>query len=185
MVPFSWHSTNFELLWPEHFSSYFIAFTGIIVLIFLWPKAIRSNLFLQRPDKTKAFCAAACLVIYFSSPSLLLNTAYAENTHYSQTLHDTKKRTGKKLEIDRATYKTATNTLECYIDKQLKVTNLPKIQSGTISIRGHFLDEETIELQAYHLHKTFRDYASYTGLFLALLLWSHTLYYQKFDHRNS
>ncbi len=184
LVPFSWHSTNFELLWPEHFSSYFIAFTGIIVLIFLWPKAIRSNLFLQRPDKTKALCAAACLIIYFSSPSLFLNTAYAENTHYSQTLHDTRKRAGKRLEIDRATYKAATNTLECYIDKQLKVSNLPKIQSGTISIRGHFIDEETIELQEYHLHRKFRDYASYTGLFLILLLWGHTFYYQKSYHRD-
>ena len=113
-----------------------------------------------------------------------MNTAYAKNTHYSQTLHDTKKRTGKKLEIDRATYKAATNTLECYIDKKLKIINPPRIQSGTISIRGHFLDEETIELQEYHLHKSFRDYASYTGLFLVLLLWGHTFYYQQSDHRN-
>lgn len=110
----------------------------------------------------KTLCATICLIIYFSSPSLLLNVAYAENTHYNQTLHDTMNRTGKKLEIDRATYKAATNTLECYIDKQLKVANLPKIQSGTISIRGRFLDEKTIELQAYHLHKTFAPLEPHT-----------------------
>ena len=179
LVPFSWHSTNFDLLWPEHFSSYLLAFSGILAFIVLWPKAIQSNLLLQRPSKTKALCAAICLTIYFSSPSLLLNNAYAENTHYSQTLNDTQTRTGKTLEIDRANYKATTDTLECYIDKQLKITNLPKIESGTISIRGHFLDEKTIELQEYHVHKIFRDYASYAGLFLVILLWSHTFFYQK------
>jgi len=184
LVPFSWHSTNFELLWPEHFSSYLLAFAGILVFIILWPKAIRNTLFLQRPRKIKTLCAATCLIIYFSSPSLLLNNAYAENTHYSQTLNDIKTRTGKKLEIDRATYKAATNTLECYIDKQLKIINIPKIESGTISVRGHFLDEKTIELKEFHVHEIFRDYASYTGLFLTLLLWSHTFFYQKSTHRN-
>ena len=179
LVPFSWHSTNFNLLWPEHFSSYLFALAGILTFIVLWPKAIQNNLLLQRPSRTKALCAVICLTIYFSSPSLLLNNAYAENTHYSQTLNDTQTRTGQKVEIDRANYKATTDTLECYIDKQLKITNLPKIESGTISIRGHFLDEKTIELQEYHVHKIFRDYASYTGLFLAILLWSHTFFYQK------
>ena len=187
LVPFSWHTTSFNLFWPEHFSSYIFACTGLLVFLFLWPKAVHNDLLLKKPGKTKAFCTITCLIFYFASPILLTNAAYCANIHYSKTLHDIQTRTGKELEIDRARYTAVTRTLECYIDKHLEIANLPAMESGIISIRGHFLDEKTIELQDHHVHKGFRDFASYAGLLLTLLLWIHSLISQKSlnpSHRN-
>ena len=188
LVPLSWHTTNFGLFWPEHFSRYLFAFMGVIVFLLLWHKAIHNDLMLQRPNRAQASCITACLIFYFASPIPLLGIAHDANTHYSKTLSDTKTRTGKKIEIDRAWYSATTNTLECYMGKDLKVTKPPISHSAIISIRGHFLDEKTIELQDSHVHQTFRDYASYAGLLLTLLLWAHSLLHQKQtnnSHRNT
>ena len=117
----------------------------------------------------------ACLSFYLISPTLLLSHAYAANTHYCITLSDIQTRTGKEVEIDRAQYTATNNTIECYIDKHITIAPRPINESGTISIRGYFLDKSTIKLTDYHVHRIFRDYASYTGLFLTLLLWTHSL----------
>ncbi len=188
LVPFSWQPTSFQLFWPEHFSSYSLSLIGLIVFLILWPKSIRTDLLLKKPNRAKTICATACLLFYFISPPLLLNSAYTANTHYCRTLSDSKTRTGKKLEIDRGKYTATSNTIECYIDKHLKIVDPPIIASGIISIQGYFVDEKTIKLTDYHVHKSFRDYASYAGLLLTLLLWTHTVLYQKSInniHRNS
>ncbi len=188
LVPFSWKPTNFHIFWPEHFSSYLLSFMGLIVFLTLWPKAIRKDLLLKKPKRLETICATACLLLYFVSPTLLLSSAYTANTHYCRTLNDNETRTGKKVEIDRAKYTATSNTIECYLDKHLKIVALPIIASGIISIQGRFVDENTITLTDYHVHKIFRDYASYAGLLLTLLLWAHSILYQKSNnniHRNS
>jgi len=179
LVPFSWQTTAFELFWPEHILSYLFTFMGTIVFLSLWRKAIRNDLLLQKPHIGKAFCATLCLLFYLCSPLLFIQTAYDANIHFSKTLCEKTKRTGKRIELDRARYNATHKTLECYIGKQLKVTNLPEIKPGPISIRGYFLDEHTIAMQEYHIHTSPRDYASYAGLLLTLLLWGHSLFFQR------
>ena len=185
LVPFSWYSTNFGLFWPEHISSYICTAIGFLICLFLWPKAIQNDLSLQKPTKRKAIYASICLIFYFSSPVLLISSAYNADVHYSQSLSNTQERTGKKLEIDRAQFNTATNTLQCYIDKNLKIANMSLMESATISIRGQFINNSTIELQNVHTHLAFRDFASYAGILLAILLWTHSLIYKNISpHRN-
>ncbi len=179
LVPFSWHTTSFNFFWPEHFSSYLLSGAGLILLLFLWPKAIKDDLLLKQPDRTKSFWATTCFIFYFASPILLTDAAHSADIHFSKTLNQTETRAGKRLEIDRATYNDATKLLECYMDKELKITNLPTSDSGIFSIRGHFIDKQTIELQDYHIHTVFRDVTSYIGLTLILLLWLHSFIYQK------
>ncbi len=179
LVPFSWHTTNFNLLWPEHFSNYILSGAGLLVLLILWPKAINDDLLLEKPCRKKTLLAATCLIFYFASPMALTASAYHADIHYSNTLNDRQTRTGKKIEIDRARYNTDTRFLKCYADKELKFTNLPATHSGSISIRGRFTDQETIELQEYHTHSFPRSLASYTGLLLTLLLWVHSLIRQR------
>ncbi len=175
LVPFSWYSTNFDLFWPEHFSNYIFSGAGLLVLLFLWPRAINDDLLLEKPGITKALLAVTCILLYFTSPILLTTSAYNADVHYSNTLNDKQTRTGKYVEIDRARVNTDTRFLECYIDKELRVTNLPVIHSGTISIRGHFTDPKTLKLQEYHIHSFPRSFASYVGLLLSLLLWLQSL----------
>ncbi len=179
LVPFSWHTTSFNLFWPEHYSSYLFSAAGLIILTIFWPKAIDTDLLLKKPDKIKSFVATTCLIFYFASPILLTNAAHSADIHYSKTLDNREMRSGKELEIDRATFNPVTRFLECYIDKELTISNLPTTDSKTISIRGRFINNNTIELQDYHIHSLFRDFSSYLGLLLTLLLWLHSFAHQK------
>jgi len=177
-APFSWHTTYFGFVWPEHFINYIFTFAGLITFAVLWPKAIQNGQLLQKPDKIKTVFAATCLIFYFCSPFLFLSTAYDANIHYCKTLSETTTRSSKEIELDRTKYNATTNTLECHIGTNIQIVNPPTIGSGTISIQGHFLDEKTIKLEKYHAHQISRDYSSYIGVLLALLLWSHTLFHQ-------
>ncbi len=181
LVPFSWKSLSFNLFWPEHFSSYLFAALGLTVFLFLWPKAIHEDIFLQKPGRKKTVVALSCLLLYFASPVLLSQAAYSANVHYGKTLNNRQERCGKELELDRAVYDATRHKLSCYMDNDLTLTNIPTLNSGIVSIRGHFLNPTTIEVKDLHVHSIFRDLASYVGLILTLLFWIHTLIHQ---HRN-
>lgn len=188
LVPFSWEATRFNLFWPEHFSSYLFAALGLATFLFLWPKSVNDDVFLKRPGRNKTAVALSCLVLYFASPVLLSQTAYSANIHYSKTLDIKESRSGKELQLDRAYYDAARRKLSCYMDTDLNLTNIPPLDSGIVSIRGRFLNPTTIEVTDVHVHKIFRDLASYAGLLLTLLFWIHTLIQQRpplfSNHRN-
>lgn len=177
-APFSWHTTSFAFVWPEHFISYILTFSGLLVLIVFWTKAIHNRNLLKKPSKLKLTCIAGCLLFYFCSPPIFNNGAYMADIQYGKTLSEAAKRPGKFIELDRAEYLAATHTLISSIGGAIQVENPPPIESGTLSIKGHFLDEKSIQLENYHLHNISRDYSSYLGLLLSLLLWVQTLFYQ-------
>ena len=175
LAPFSWEMLHFNLFWPEHFSSYLLSGIGLLTLLILWRNAVHNDLKLQRPNRTKSLCLTACLLLYLISPLLFLNGAYEADTHYSQTLDKVKDRRGKEVALDRATYSATNHTLKSYSGGRFKVSNPPPVESGILSIQGHFLDGATIEISDYHFHPPYRDPASYAGLLLALLFWTHSL----------
>ncbi len=183
LLPLSWQTTNFGLFWPEHFSNSLFTVIGIAILLLYWPKAIHTGPLLKKPDTLKTLCFATCLIVYFFSPAFLINTAYDADIHYSKTLSGTEPRTGKKVELDRARYSAANKSIRCYTGEQLSIANPPLNSPSIITVRAQFLDETTLHLTEYHVHGVNRDYASYIGLLLILLLWTHTLYFQ-ISHKN-
>jgi len=46
----------------------------------------------------------------------------------------------------------------------------------TLSIRAKFINEHTAQVIEYHVHSSFRDWASYLGLFLVLIFWITNVY---------
>lgn len=187
LAPFSWHTTNFALFWPEHSISYLLTIVGVAVLIFTWPKTIQSDLLLQKPDKTKTICLTLALMCYFTSPFLFIKAAHNADVHYSKTLLDKWEQTGKTIEIDRGSYNSKTKTIAPYTNNAIPLNNPPAVKTGTLSIRGTFDHKSNITIIEYHEHKKHRDYASYMGLLLILLLWLHSIIRKKstLAHRNS
>lgn len=178
LVPFSWQTTNFGLFWPEHFSIYLFTAMGVVAFICFWPKAIHSSPLLKKPAAARIFCLTSCIILYFGSPPLLLNAAYEADRHYSKTLTDTNTRTGKPVELDRARYSAAKQSVRCYTGEHLSIANPPPTTAAIVSFRARFLGENTLQIMEYHPHRINRDYASYAGLLLTLLLWTHTLFSQ-------
>ncbi len=179
LVPFSWQSINSGLFWPDHISTYLFTFMGAAAFIFYWPQAIHSAPLLKRPDNTQTACLLLCLSSYCLSPLLLINTAHEADTHYCKTLTDTVTRTGKRVELDRAEYSATKQRIHCYTGEQFSLVNPPSDIAATVSLRAQFITPTTLEITEYHSHRTNRNYASYAGLLLTLLLWIHTLFTQK------
>lgn len=184
MAPFSWQTSNFGFFWPEDSTTYVFTFIGIAVFILCWSKTIKTDLLLQRPNKKKTAALLFLLLFYFTSPILFTAQAYDADLHYSKTLLNHGQRSGKKVEIDRGSYNNKTQTISCYADNALNISNPPAISSGNLSIRGIFKDEKSIIITEYHTHKQFRDQASYAGLILTLMLWLHSLLRLKYPPTN-
>ncbi len=175
LAPFAWHTTNFAFFWPEHSISYLLSAMGLAVLIFHWPKAIKSELFLQKPNKAKTICLTITVLLYVTGPLLFITAAYNADMHYSKTILNKWEQSGKRIEIDRGSYNKLAKTIATYADNALSINNPPTVKSGALSIKGVFDKKNTITITEYHEHKCYRDYASYVGLFLILLLWLHSI----------
>jgi len=179
LLPFSWQLTNFAFFWPEDLPSYLLTALGFVVLVCWWPQAIKSDLFLQKPDSRKRIAMVCLLICYLFAPLLFIGPAYNADMHYSQTISDKKKRAGKTVEIDRAYYDTQTQSLAAYADKNIHVNNPPPIQEGKLSVKGIFTGTDSITITEYHSHNRYRDYASYAGLLSTLLLFIFAGYARK------
>lgn len=175
LLPFSWHSTNFAFFWPEHAITYLLIATGGIVLVVCWPQAVKSELFLQKPNTKKTIGLAFALIFYITSPFFFIEAAYNADVHYSRTILNKWEQAGKTVEIDRGNYTQQTQSIDSYAAKALPLNNPPAVKTGIVSIRGIFDQKNRITVTEYHEHKSHRDYASYAGLFLVLLLWSHSI----------
>lgn len=175
LLPFSWHTTNFALFWPEHAITYLFIAMGGVALIVYWPQAVKSELFLQKPNTNKTICLAFTLIFYITSPFFFIEAAYNADVHYSKTIRNKWEQVGKTVEIDRGNYKQQTQSIDSYAAKALPLNNPPAVETGIVSIRGIFNQNNRITVTEYHEHKSHRDYASYAGLFLVLLLWSHSI----------
>lgn len=175
LAPFSWHTTNFGFFWPEDSITLLISAAGIAALIYYWPKADKSKLFLQKPNRIKAVFLAVFAIGYFTIPLLFIKDAYNADVHYSKTILNKSEQLGKPVEIDRGNYNSITKTIGNYADSALPLNNPPKIDSGSLSIKGIFDQKNRITVTEFHEHKGFRDYASYAGLLSILLIWLHSI----------
>jgi hypothetical protein len=179
LAPFSWHTTNFAFFWPEHAASHILTIMGVATLLFTWQNAIQSDLLLRKPDKKKAICLILTLICYLTAPFFFANAAYNGDVHYSKTIHEKLDQAGKIIEIDRGNYTKETQTITAYTNETISLNNPPAVKTGTLSIRGTFDQKNKITITEYHEHKSHRDYASYAGLFLILLLWLHSLIHKE------
>ena len=171
LAPFSWHTSNFAFFWPEDSINYVLLAAGIIVCIVYGPKAVKNDLFLQKPDKIKVTCLTFALIVYILGPVFFIDAAYNADIHFSRTIIDKSQQATKRIEIDRGRYNIQTKTIATYADDALSLNNPPEIKGTSLSIKGVFDQKNSITITEYHEHTMNRDYASYAGLFFTLFLW--------------
>jgi hypothetical protein len=111
---------------------------------------------------------------YFILPLVLLNWPESANNHYVKTLRDAESRQGSYIEFDRARYKPLNvgNVLITFAEEEILVKGLKLKYPATVSVRGYFLDNNSVHTTEFHIHSDwFRDVASYTGLTLIAVMW--------------
>ena len=113
-------------------------------------------------------------VVYFTLPFLLMQFPLEYNNHFVKTLSDYENRTGKQIELDRKKIKFEGSSNSYFIESidksYIKLVGIEKTAAYKISIKGKFIDNNTIKVAEFHEHIIwFRDGASYIGLGFILI----------------
>ena len=175
LAPFSWLLTNFGSYWPEQLPALLLTLAGLIIFpFFAWKDRAREILFILHWQRQAAGLLLLCL--YLLLPLFLLGGPLAADNHFTATLRNPQ-RTGRAIEIDRKPYHAQQSTIDTISGEQLTVTgsNLPK-QDTNLSIKGVFIDNNTILISKYHVHSPLRDLYSKIGISLLLASWLVALF---------
>jgi hypothetical protein len=177
LVPLDWRLTRFDLFWPEHAITYLLTLAGLGCFIVTWPRAARCVLKFSR-ERWRWGVAVLLGVAYFVLPLLWMPSALAADHHFVATLRSEDRRTGSRLELDRARFQFDPEdpVLLTFAGEDLRVIGLPVHHDGVVSVRGQFAAPDTLEVQDHHLHRAgLRDLGSFAGLGLVTGLWALVL----------
>ena len=173
-APFSWAQLNFELFWPESLPTYLLTLLGLGYVGWVWKSVIIESPLLPNLSSHKVILAIGFVGLYFLLPIGLLNGPLMENNHYIKTLQDKNTRVGHEIEFDRNSYAKMPqkNILQSWTNEEFQILGQGLDQSGSVSLRGRFLDPSRIQLIEIHEHvRGFRDGSSYIALVLLLSMW--------------
>ncbi len=171
-APLSWSMTRFDFFWPESLPTYLITSVGAIVIAWELRPGRRMAAAIV-VNRRRVVASAVFLAAYSLAPLLAMPSVDAHDVHYIRTLREIRERPGSRIEIDRAPFVREGDRgfVLLWTGERLEIVgSLPK-GGGHLSLRGWFESEDTIRLDAAHLHRFDRDVASYIGLLALALLW--------------
>lgn len=175
-APFSWQLTSFALFWPEELPSRLLALLGLLLFpAAAWLDRRREIRFLRSRQRQGAglLLLLACLLL----PCGLFTGPLAADSHFAATLL-AENRSGSWIEFDRRPYQAKEQSLLAWSGETLRLEvpfgSLPE-EDGTLSVRGRFLDHQTILLADWHPHRSGRGLRSLLGIFLLIAVWSVAL----------
>jgi hypothetical protein len=183
LAPFSWQTIDLGIIWPEHYAGYIFSGIGIVYLLFMWRTTQQEGLALSRSPRWKS--AIVCLAIYIFSPFVFMEQQEKSNTNFIQLKKDAEIRSGQSIELDRVSFEKETSTVTIFAREKLSATGALPQQSGTISLKGRFLSPDSLHIEQFHIHNSYRFYASQVGLFLVLLIWLNLLISRRFPPNSS
>ncbi|MFD2740012.1 hypothetical protein ACFSUD_10560 [Sulfitobacter aestuarii] len=179
-APFDWRVVNFGFYWPEHLTSYLLTAFGFGYAMLVFLRNDASAWRMSRPGTGKSSAALFCLILWGAAPLAFMSAAERANVHDTQVLRQKEARIGREIAFDR------TNVLPDHGQRReilpwsgerLTISGDIPTDAGKISLRGHFVAPDVIEVAAVHVHTSGpRDWFSYLGLAMILALWGHSWY---------
>ena len=177
-APMSWTLWNAGWFWPESPVTYLVTILGLATVAWIARKMWRGEIPepLINPNPTPKYLGAAviCMVGYLLMPFPFMQGPEAADNHFVHTLREKDTRTGKPIAFDRVAYRKeeSRGTVRTFGKEILYLDSTPLNHSGTLSLKGRFIDQNTLHLNEWHEHTPFvRDTASILGLGVLAVLW--------------
>lgn len=176
-APLDWRLLNLSFFWPENWPSHLLSLLGIGYVVWaawrIGPGAFRP----ARLPVWRWIAVVALFALYFSGPFALMPKAEAANLHFAGTFRDVAARPGHEVAFDRAKIlgdRDGCLRLTIWTGETLCLVGLPIPPSAhTVSVRGRFVDAETVEVAEIHLHSPGRrDMITIFGLGIVIVWWS-------------
>jgi hypothetical protein len=173
-APFSWQLLNLGLFWPESAVILVATAFGLGYFLYAWWAKPGQSIALSMGLQARTAIGFVLLGVYLLAPLLFVADSEKANNHYMAVLRDRSQRTGKYIEFDRSySFRRDGNLiLRLFTGEEFVLVGTLDAASGNISVRGRFVDENTVEVHDLQEHSAgFRDGASMLGLFLVAVLW--------------
>lgn len=173
-APFSWTLHNWGWFWPESLTAILCTAVGVIYLLWAMRRPPRPE---HAPSSSRALrltLGTVCLAAYALLPFALWQESYAADNQFVKTLCERDQRAGRYIEMDRANYvpHAAGAKIFSLVGEGIEVQGQPRERTATVSVKGQFLDAETLRIDQLQVHwPWFRDGASYLGLIWLVVLW--------------
>ena len=173
MAPLSWELTHFSFFWPESPITFILTGFGLIFILLKWQQSIKSPINLTLRPSARIYLCAGLFIVYMISPFYMMNGPLNEDNHFINTFKNYDSRPGKYVEFDREKFihQDSENYIKTYTGEKINVSGIKGEHSMIVSARAHFVKKNKVNVLEHHEHlPMFRDYASYLGLFLILLV---------------
>lgn len=169
-APWSWTPLNYGVVWPESALVLALSAVGLVFVLSTLRarRAARPLLCLTRGRVVTALLLAAAWLVL---PALLSGGPYRADTHGLRTLREREQRAGRFLVLDRAVRaeRPEGTVVRTFANEPLRLSGASIPPARLVSIRGTFLDPQTIAVADFHVHPRGtlrRDGATYVGLAL-------------------
>jgi hypothetical protein len=177
-APLSWDHLNLGLFWPEDIPTLALTGFGLIYFVYAWLRIPPAPFDLTWPKGRILALSTVCFATYFSLPWAFMPAVEAADSHYVGTLRDVEARPGRVVEFDRSKFRhePGGGVLLTWAEETIALRGAGLDASATVSLRGRFIDGQTVRVEAVHVHAPLlRDASSYLGLALILLTWVRPL----------
>jgi hypothetical protein len=174
LAPFSWKLQSLDFFWPESWVTIVMTLAGVAYYLWAFRHFAREPLPVSHPYRKQLLVVLGLAAVYLAGPLILLEAPLRHDNHSIQTLREREMRPGRSLELDRVRYldTEGTDAVRTFAGERLAVSGIDLARSGTVSVRGRFVDGNTVWVSEMHRHwGRIRDIPSYLGLALVGVLW--------------
>jgi hypothetical protein len=174
IAPFSWTLQNWGWFWPESWITVLCTVAGAIYLVWAMRHRPQPQQSPTSSHTTRLGLAAVCVTAYFLLPFAFWHGPYTADNYFIKTLRERHARAGRYIEMDRVDYVPHADGANIFslVGEAIGVQGQPRNRAAKVSIKGTFLDVETIRIDQLHIHWPWlRDGASYIGLIGLGVLW--------------
>jgi hypothetical protein len=178
VAPFSWDLVNFGLFWPESLLIYLLTAFGVVYTVGRLRHAEVGPVGLSFGSPKGILLALALLGAYYSVPLALLHGPQERDNHSIKTLREKADRGGREVALDRSLYlkRASGDVVRTFAREELRTVGKVATTTGHVSIRGRFIDADTILVRDLHYNNArLRDWANYIGLLLVAVIWVRSL----------
>lgn len=184
-APFSWTMWNAGWFWPESLVTYGLTMLGLVYVLWVWRGSCQEPLINLQTRPVFLGVALTCFMSYLLLPFLFMQGPEVADNHFVHTLRAKEIRQGKPIEFDRITYtrEEKQGTVRTFGKEILRLDSTPLQHSGTLSLKGRFIDRDVLQIDEWHEHvPLFREAASIIGLGLLAILWLFSFFIKRETH---
>ena len=173
LAPWRWKPWNLELFWPESGPTYVLTGLGLVFGAWALRFAYRHPMRPGRPPPMRAAAAGVLLLGYLVLPLLWSRGPHEADSHSVRTLSERSERAGRAVALDRVWLQLGEDgrAFVARGDERIVLRGPTPDHAARVSLRGRFLDAETLLVEEIHEHRFRRDLASYAGLALVAASW--------------